>query len=378
MGDLEYTTATDSEYQIVFRAYHDFIHESSFRGGYLAKQLSGKNSYFKLYCLGGNGNCVRGTLIVDPMLMPDEVSVPKEIFETLKEKGVDYVILNRDPSINTTCIYVCSYVYHTDSPTIKISQFVLRGLHGDQDGDEVNLYYVVKKDRSYYALLTELELKRGTWTNGFRHNVLGNPRYSFSQQQDLMLFEYDDILTQENKFWRSLKRYSRSEKKRIFWDLASFTHRREADEFLRYFLTFCVRHDPGVVPIGNLLRGDGILESVVKSGAKGTGSHIEQYKQLMRGQTIDDILADAITTFNKMVQANHDMKVCGRQHSGSNHIYQNVVLCDKILYCQDMVLVEDIWSCALSSFLLYRPNVVRHAVYEFLDSKQMDQECGVV
>jgi hypothetical protein len=367
INDREYTSDIDAEYQNLIRSYHDFVNESSFRGGYLLKQLSGKNSFYKLYCLGGNGNCIRGTLIVCPNLMPNEVSVPRNIYNELQQKGVEYVILNRDPSINTRCLYVSTYKYHDDSPTIKISQFVLRGLHGDQDGDEVNLYYVTTNDNTYFSNLAKCELKRATWNDGFRHDIMGNPRYTFSQQQDLMLYLYDAKLSTIDKFWGSLARYSIQKKKRVFWDLASFTHRKEADDFLRMFLKFCAGTDPGLARIKDLISGVGIMDDVVKSGAKGTATHIEQYKKLLGGQSINAILNDSISTFNKYVKANHEMKVCGRQQSGSNHIYQNVYMAHKVLFCQDTAIVSDVFECELSSCLLFRPNVVEFAILNHID-----------
>ena len=104
-------------YTHTLKAYNTFIQNTSFRGGFLAKQLSGKTSYFKSYCLGeflwifklillyntplgGSGNCIRGTLIVCPQLMPGEVSIPKTIYDKLNEVH-EFVMLNRDPSINT-------------------------------------------------------------------------------------------------------------------------------------------------------------------------------------------------------------------------------------------------------------------------------------
>lgn len=365
----EYVIESDILYQALMRSYYDFVNESSFRGGFLLKQLSGKNSFYKLYCLGGNGNCIRGTLIVCPDLMPGEVSVPPNVYNELISKKVKYVILNRDPSINTRCLYVCEYKQHTDSPTVKVSQFVLKGLHGDQDGDEVNLYYITGSDiDTYNTRLAHYEQMRGTWAHGFRHDVLGHSRYTFSQQHDLMLYKYDKELSKHNAFWKSLDRYVGQKKRDVFWDLASFTYREEADGFLRYLLKFCRITDPGLATLYDLRRGVGIMEEIVASGAKGTNMHIEEFQRLLGGQEINALMADSMKSFDKFVQSNYEMKVCGRQQSGSNHIYQNVYLTNRTLYSQDVAIVDDIFESALSSLILFRPAVVRHEIYQFISN----------
>lgn len=113
--------------------------------------------------------------------------------------------------------------------------------------------------------------------------------------------------------------------------------------------------------------GTGILQDIVESGAKGSVAHISRYIQLQNEQEPSDILIDARETFDKFVCANAQMKMCGRQQSGSNSIYQNVFLLNGTLFCNETVLVENIFSVPFASMLLFRPNVIRHSILEYMD-----------
>jgi hypothetical protein len=362
--------------------YRGFIETTSFRGGFITKQLSGKSSYFRVNCLGSTAHALRGTLIISEDLMPGEVMVPKKIYDSI-DFAFPYVLLNRDPSINSRSIYVCKIIpYENDFDcSIKINQFVLRGLHGDQDGDEVNLYYIKKEPISYQMQLAYYEMRRKSW-DGFRHDILGRPRYSFSQQQDLILDLYNDELCRISPLWNSLQKFG-TKKIKIFWSIGCFTHRDEVDEFLKMFLQFCKDNDPGLVTYEEMLNASGVLTRVVTSGAKGSDAHLRVYREQLIKKSDEEILDTAKKTFNKYVQSNHEMKLCGRQHSGSLHIYQNglypssvnvffnnifilVYVCDDSLFFNDTLLVSDIFAIPLTSIFLFNPLAVKYAITNYL------------
>lgn len=206
----------------------------------MSKQTSGKSSYVRTNILGALVKGIRGTLTVDPDLGPNEIGIIQEMYDKLN-LAFPFVILNRDPSINSRCIYVCQLKPFSDKNdfTIHVNQYVLRGLNADQDGDEVTLYYIEKEDEICSLEMTKVmyEILRCSWKYGHRHDVFGVPRYGFSQYQDLMLHNYNDELCKLSKFWNDLQPFS--DRKKIAFALACTTHRDEFDEFLDIFTKFC-------------------------------------------------------------------------------------------------------------------------------------------
>lgn len=357
-----FTRANDYDsVKLLIAKYKTFMEKPSFRGGYLCKQLSGKTSYLKINCLGTSVNSLRGTLIVSPYTLPHEISIPKSMYDSL-DLAFDYVLLNRDPSINSRSMYVCTLGYHdgSDDSTFRINQYVLEGLHGDQDGDEVNIFYVNKEAPSPLMYMARYELERKSWNHGFRHDVLSRPRYKFSQLQVLMLHKHHDDLCRLSPFWATIRNLS------TFWDLACSTHRKEADQFLELFSNYCKNIYYPLVTAHELLTGTGIFEEIVNSGAKGSQAHIEVYKKNLMVRDDAELVAEAKITFDKYVTSNRDMQRVGRQTSGSLHIYQNVILLNGALQMNGVTLVDNIFDISLSSIFIYRPNTINYHVDQFL------------
>ncbi|MCJ7482405.1 MAG: hypothetical protein MUO31_05505 [Thermodesulfovibrionales bacterium] len=344
-------------------SYENFIKHHSFKGGYVAKQISGKYSYLRLRVLGSTVNGIRGTLIVSDTLPPNAIAINQVVYDKL-DLAVPFVFLNRDPSINSRCMYVCDiipYQSNTDR-TIHVNQYVLEGLNGDQDGDDVNLYYLKKEDEvpSITMVTAIAELHRKSWTHGNRHDTLGRPRYTFSQQQKLMLHIYKRELCALSPFWNSLQQFPNPHK--MVFDLGCFTHRDELDDFLEIFAKFCRENNPGIATYRDLLTGGGLLQATVDSQAKGSAAHIEKYLQNLVGISDSDMFLEATQTFNKFVMSNSEMKICGHQLFIMLHIYQNVTLMCNSIYMNDTIIAHDIDNNEFFSVFLYRPSVV---IYPF-------------
>jgi len=328
--------------ELLHNQYKILTESHSFKGGFLTKQLSGNSGYLRVNCLGASASCIRGTLIVGGDLKPHEVAIPQNLYDSL-DLQFNYVLLNRDPSINANSIYVCKllpYTSKTDQSCIHVNQFVLNGLHADQDGDEVNLYiFYEEHGLSLSFRAAQLEIQRKSWDLGFRHDIFGKCRYSFSKQQQLMLHLYNAELCARSELWADISAIytSNSEKNFTFWQLSCTTHRDECDDFLSMFLKFCRNTDPGILTVRDLTTADGMLADIVKSGAKGSAVHIEKYIELLSPRTRDEIQNEAHDTFNRYVKASVNMKSCGRQNSISIQTYQNVGTINETLSFNDQV-----------------------------------------
>lgn len=341
--------------------YLKFTKECSFKGGYVQKQIAGKYSFTRTYILGALVNGVRGTLTVDPYLLPHEVGLPKNIYNKLKTK-IPYVIINRDPSINSRSVYVCKIVPVEDESdfTIHLNQYILNGLHADQDGDDINAYYISDDgDESY--LMTEgiLEMLLKSWDKGYRYDCFGKCRYSFSQYHLVILHRYNKELCELSPFWKSLQKYEN--RADLAFQLGSFTHRTEFDEFLVCLNDFC-KQIMYMVNYEELLTGNGILKEIIDSGAKGTEAHMELYLNGFKAPKTKDFIEKAVLNFNKYVASNGQMKIAGRKQFCLLHVYQNVFLQNNNIYVGDKILFSSVFDCPLYSILLYNSSVVEYNI----------------
>jgi len=350
------------------RKYEKFK-DCSFKGGFLQKQTSGKYSYIRTNILGAQVNGIRGTLTVDPRLSANEIGIPRHLYESL-HLAIPFVILNRDPSINSRSIYVCNVVpYDNDADhTIHLNEFVLIGLNADQDGDDINLYYVeLESDDIAYELRESMhEIIRRTWKLGHRHDVYGNCRYSFGQYRQLMLHRHNDELCKLSPFWRSLQKFPN--KPRLAMTLGCYTHRKELDEFLDVLNRFCQSTSAHMATYDELINGNGILFDTVASGAKGSVVHLDAYLDGFHRKSDESIFANSVKNFNKYVTSNSEMKIAGRQQFSLLHVYQNVFLCNNNIYICDTVLFKNVNHCPIFSHFIFNRSTVEYNLYSLCEN----------
>jgi hypothetical protein len=117
------------------RAYNEFI-KNEFKGGQIQSIISGKKSYIRNRILGFHTFGLRHTLTIDSLLTAHYISIPAYVYKTL-DLLTPLVLVNRAPSINDGCLYVCELLCHSDDdPTIHLNPFLTERLHADQEGDD--------------------------------------------------------------------------------------------------------------------------------------------------------------------------------------------------------------------------------------------------
>jgi hypothetical protein len=347
--------------------YDKFIKKTPFKGGLVSTQLSGKSSFMRLNCLGATVNGIRGTLIVDESLTPTQIGINRILFDTLN-LAIPFIYLNRDPSINSRCIYICEIVPY-DNPddfTIKINQYTLKGLHGDQDGDELNLYYMQYEHQAptHNMVQSVYETHRKSWKYGFRHDILGRSRYSFSQHQDLMVYIYNNELCKLSPLWNSLQPFE--DRNDMIFELGCYTHRQEIDEFLDILSKFSLVNSPGLSTYSDMINGVGIIADIVASKSKGSDAHTEEYLKKLNAYDEAELFQESVSTFNKYVASNANMKICGRQNFCLLHIYQNIFLLQTDLFMNDTVIIHNFVHHPLISRNICRPHVVKYHFNQLL------------
>nr|PNR37428.1 hypothetical protein PHYPA_020537 [Physcomitrium patens] len=129
---------------VVYKDYFTIIGKDSFENneGSLINRISGKQGTFRRYILGKrNKHCARAVITPDPNIDVDEVGIPLSFCSNLKvQKDGDYVLLNRQPSLQRMSLMAFRARMIPDSCTIRINPFVCPAFNADFDGDEMNMF----------------------------------------------------------------------------------------------------------------------------------------------------------------------------------------------------------------------------------------------
>nr|PNR48362.1 hypothetical protein PHYPA_012838 [Physcomitrium patens] len=131
---------------VVYKEYCTIIGKDSFENneGSLINRISEKGGTFRRYILGKrNKHCVRAVITLDPNIGIDEVGIPLFFCSNLKvQKDGDYVLLNRQPSLQRMSLMAFRAKMMSDSCTIRINPSICRTFNVDFDGDEMNIFCV--------------------------------------------------------------------------------------------------------------------------------------------------------------------------------------------------------------------------------------------
>lgn len=357
------------------RYYAKFIRDD-FKFGNLQNLTSGKNSYIRKKLLGYLMFGVRLTVTIDCTLGPNYASIPQKIYNELN-LATNYVILNRAPSINSRCIYVCELLCHShvNDMTIRINPYIVPGLNCDQDGDEISCF-VLQRKAEVLSLEMEaaiIELRSLSWKYGSRHDSLYRPRYSFSQYHKYILHTYNEYFCQHNSLWASLSHAGDTPKKcSKLMDLGCSLLHTEVDEFIEFTIEFTKALPLSLVSCKEFLcRGrNSILDRVVDSGAKGCEKHIEIFlKNLHTRQA--DLEKGLITGFDNYVNANQEMSLGGTRQFVLLYGLNSVYIHNNNVYSNNQIILKDLESSDLASHMFYNPTSVEYVFDQLLADERV-------
>jgi len=112
---------------------------------YIKQMLSGKTGIFRNMCLAKRQNfCLRSVIVPNIDTPLDVVLIPKTFTDKLIAYGYkpnDYVIINRQPTLQTTSI-LSVHSYPSNSRAIQINPLIVNVFQGDFDGDEMNIFWL--------------------------------------------------------------------------------------------------------------------------------------------------------------------------------------------------------------------------------------------
>ena len=344
------------------------------REGSIASLQSGKCSYIRKKILGSPINGARMTLTIDCTMNPQYVSVPRSVYRSL-DLASPLVIVNRAPSINSRCIYACEIQEHDGDDTIHVNPFLLEGLHADQDGDELNIFFLQYGESvpTKQELSAVTELRRMSWRDGLRCDVLYQPRYEFSQYHKLFCYQNDEMLMKQSPLWRSVKG-SITKKLETIMHLGCSIMFDEVDDFIELLTNMITTHPVTSISCADVLTAGSELSSIATSGAKGTAAHVKIFHKALT-EPCDNLefMPLAVEKFNKIITNSTGMSDAGVQQFTMLYAFNSISQHQDKVYLNDEPLLEDFLTSDFGALLSYNRVAVNHVFDMLLSESHVGQ-----
>lgn len=324
--------------------------------GSLPNLQTGKTGYPRNKIMGFLTHIgIRGTFISKPDAPIGYISINKHIYDLISDRlASDIVIGNRSPSLTDKCIYPFKLSYYESDydNTIHGNTYIMNGMNLDIDGDELTLYLFLKKSTfmtpNQKAALIEL--------NDFyerRMTLLNDTKYTLCQIHLFYAYKYRYKYDSISEVWRNTEGITFKDKCKNFMRLAGTTHKEECDNLLQ-ILSEDIRNSECHATCEDLLGNTTLLEDIVKSGAKGTLNHIQEYLQLLQTPTDPNIFYEETSTYyNQLVQNSNQMTHAGKKCFESLVGRSNIVLDQCNIYCCDQLLIKDFLDSEISDDFVY-------------------------
>lgn len=308
------------------------------------------------------------TLTIDCGLGPNDVKVPWKIYKQLN-LATPLVLVNRAPSISSRCIYACEVHPHDDAQgddTMHVNPYLLEGLHADQDGDELNVYFLEYTEAIPNKLLQMAikEMKRLSWKYGLRYDVFYRPRYDFSQYHRLLCHQQHEVLMQHSPLWASIPG-SPAQRLRTIMNLGSSIMYDELDDFIELLRALCAALPLQSIPCQDMLSGTGGLLDIVHSGAKGSLPHVALFAQKLRTANNADFMPHAIQEFDKIIEGSSDLSDAGTQQFNMLYAFNSLTLHQDHMYLNDESIMSEVCASDIGALLAYNSVAVQHVFDSF-------------
>ncbi len=340
---MQSKTSCTFEQEQELKSYSLFVN-MNFNDGCLKDLSTGKTSYVRNKILGFHSLGGRATLSIDCTLSPQIVLLPQHMFDMM-DMACPLVIVNRAPSLKGTCIYVLEALRNdnVNDHTIRINPYICEGLHADQDGDELSIFYLKHPGTnhpSHEMKMAICELKRLSWDGGVRHDIAYRPRYEFTQYHRFILFRYNEFFCKVNKLWASI-RAPIAEKCNIVMNLGCSIYVDEVNALIQQLSEFVSKLDIQTASASELLNANGSIRDVVLSGAKGEAIHLETYLRNLYSLN-PNRKTDLIANFNKYIQSGSEMSRNGTYQFLFLETVNPLLLLDGHVYFNDVILLRNI------------------------------------
>lgn len=327
---------SDSE---IFISTYKYLIDSSYKFGKIKSYLSGKASIIRVGILGlfvKGGLYQTGTM--DSSLKFNKIKIPKILLDMVKDDYfVDMALVNRDPSIKTTCMYAVDVIPH-DGDTIIIPDALAKPMNQDNDGDR-NSIYLFSRTNTHLVThqLARLELKRAKETI---ITNLGLPRISFSEYIRIKLYRalksgnneisnHPFLIKRAGYTFDELIETGCMYDRDLFLDFYNLVYKSVADE------------EPYAVSIMDLNQESLLISSIYKSKAKGSAAHIKLLLESMKtSKKFEDAGEKMFEQMKKYVASSQTMSVKGRMQFIMLAFLHDVVLTNGLYFLGTKLLAD--------------------------------------
>lgn len=363
---IRHATADDENISKKVTFYNNFKSQS-FIGGPLGRVISGKKSFVRKNCMAFRAHGFRNTLTIHSDLPTGTVRIPKKLYDSVKYAS-PIVVIARSPSISSECIYFYLVEEQTCDDTIHIPPDCLYGLAADQDGDDLSIFFLRHESGSpSLEMKCALEeLRRGTWQYGNRKTMSYKPRHSLSQYHRFILHKHDDVLKQLSPLWASLYGDIQDRTRTIMALGCSIMH-EEVDAFIELVSTVICSFPIQSISFNDVLNGEGVMKTIVNSGAKGSLDHITAFLENLFSEP--DLLktkaggggdsggANEIKMiedgFNKFIRNSSQLSKEGVTQFTLLYAFNSITLHKNKIYMNNEVLFDRVETATLMHYLCY-------------------------
>lgn len=359
---------TANESKGVVNKYEHFIN-SKFLFGLVSEIKGGKWSYYRRNILGSPGRTnIYRTATINLELMENEIYIPQDVYDVLVDVyDLENTFLNRNPSINTLCIYACKAIRCPD-PTIQIIQinpYVVEGLHFDQDGDAVTVYlnpkYTELVGLNHHTAI--VESKSFAMTNR-PLTYMGESRYSFCLYQRWVMHRYRTRLSALSSFFK--EKYCGDAVK--FMGLLML-YKPEFVEFQHVLATFIKELQEDLVSVGDLTLDTGVFQRLVDAKSIRSQEYLDAFRALVVRQEnggLDALFNRGMESYNKFVSASRKMSDQGRQNFTMQTATTPLIYTANNIYYYNKILVGNVFDNKMSLSIKYTEAAILDLQSEFI------------
>ncbi|KAI5630617.1 lef-9 [Venturia canescens] len=302
--------------ELVLERYKRF-ESSNFVVSNVKAYRSGKLSIIRTSITGFETKGIYQTSTISCTLHYSEVLIPRKIYELMRfDYDLNLVAVKRDPSIKQTCTFVCRAIENPDPEvdTIVIPDAIAKPLNQDQDGDKNGVYVLpivtangYHRAESFLHKLAKLELAMA-----FRRKLtlIATPRYSFSENNLMLMRRKASELSQCSEFFRTTAQYGT----KFMLEVGCAYMEREYDEFCRLLLKMNDSDEREVVTVDDIALLTDKLPAVVQSGAKGDKETlVTLFDNICNDFTLFDKKRAMIDQMNRYISSSKDLSQIGRK-----------------------------------------------------------------
>lgn len=169
--------------------------DSNFSISNIKRYKSGKESIVRTTVTGFETRGLYQTATISCLLPRDELLLPRNLYRLMDREGYDMslVCVKRDPSIKSTCMFVCRARENPnpESRTIIIPDAISKPMNQDQDGDKNAVYALRKRTDDGFDSTRSFRYVQARYELGaaFRKplTLIATPRYLLSETNIVLI-----------------------------------------------------------------------------------------------------------------------------------------------------------------------------------------------